>query len=173
MTDYDSQQMPQVLDAINKIADSVYGTEQSDVKLGFMDLLWETARQESWVGAYPKEGAKDNINQITQIFIDDFKRLKGMAGNYTDTSKLNIQTDDEGNPDIKDPYTNFAMTAVGYLANTGGFKGYDVTNMNNRGKMWKQHHNKSGAGTPKKYMDTNKRGPRVLWKGSMLNSGVE
>ena len=175
MPDFNEALMPAIQDAIIRISNRVYGSEMTEDKFGFMNLLWETAKQETLGGKLDPE----NINQITSIFIQDYDRLERLATSNApaeafDSEQFNIEVDKEGNPDISDPYTNFAMTAIGYIAKTKGFADFDLSNVEDRADIWKTHHNTMlGAGNVEQYLDKARGGPQIMWGhgGSMLTGG--
>ena len=176
MADFNEELMPAMQEAINSVADTVYGDEWSESRRGFMNLLWETIKQET-LGGQDILGklSSRNINQITSIFIKDYNRLKRLAASQGGLQNINpdefhIRLNENGQPDISDPYTNIAMTAVGYIAKTKGFEGINLTSPENRASTWKKHHNTMlGAGTEEEYMDKVKHGPQILWGQGMLN----
>ena len=160
--DYSPELMSSIQNGIKRTADTVYGEEESEQKTGFMDLLWETSLQESFAGVL----APENINQLTEVFINDLGRLEEKIRTNTeiDPKEFHIEMTEEGQPDISEPYTNFAMTAISYIAKTRGFEGIDLTVPGERVATWKGVHNTMlGAGTEEQYLEKATKGPQVMW----------
>ena len=114
------------VDAMRKAA-----WESSNKDINMYKLLMETANQESHFGKLDPA----NPMQQTPIFLKEMKRL-GMSGNPSDLGDA------------------FRMAAQYYRKK---MKGEDLSTPGNRANVWKQYYNTvDGAGTPQKYLNTNK-----------------